>query len=374
MKKNKNTELNFLYLGEVEEQNKKEEKKQPKAKQAPKKAKTQTRKKKKEEETSDVFDFDREIVIGVTKLPTPKEKNQKKAKKQGKKETKQQVPTSNKTEPVSKAKKKKITKGGKEKKLSPPVKKKTKKVKKSHPLLKKIVKWTILLVALLAAILFFLLSPLFSITQIQVVGNSKIQAPTILSLSQIQEGENMFRISARKIEEAIKQEPYIESVKMTRKLPDKIEIQVKERVATYQIEYAGSYAYINNQGYILELTQEKMDKPVLVGIEDINQEIKPGMRLSQEGLEKMQDVLKIMDSAAANDVASLVTRIDASDKNNYILWMENEKKIVYMGDGTNLSNRMLYLKVILEDNKGLEGEIFVNGDLNTQKAFFRLKE
>lgn len=84
--------------------------------------------------------------------------------------------------------------------------------------------------------------------------------------------------------------------------------------------------------------------------------------------------MKIIESTQANGITAKINRIDISNKQNYVIYMDEEKKIVYLGDGSNLSNRMLYLKAALEDTKGLEGEIFINGDLIKEKAFFRQKE
>ena len=56
-----------------------------------------------------------------------------------------------------------------------------------------------------------------------------------------------------------------------------------------------------------------------------------------------------------------------NNKDNPNAWresLEEEKKTIYLGDKSNLSNKMLYVQVIIEENRGKEGAIFVNGDLN----------
>ena len=69
-----------------------------------------------------------------------------------------------------------------------------------------------------------------------------------------------------------------------------------------------------------------------------------------------------------------VTSIDISDKSNYSIYLNGEKKRVYLGDGSNLSNKMLYVQAIIEQEKGKEGEIFLNGDLNNGfRPYFREK-
>ena len=54
--------------------------------------------------------------------------------------------------------------------------------------------------------------------------------------------------------------------------------------------------------------------------------------------------------------------------------MEKEQKIAYLGDKSNLSNKIRYLQAIIEETKGKVGEIFVNGELNNKfKPYFREK-
>ena len=80
-----------------------------------------------------------------------------------------------------------------------------------------------------------------------------------------------------------------------------------------------------------------------------------------------------MESANSNDIGGLITRINIENKQNYTLNLEEQKKIVYLGDASNISTRMLYLKAIISETKE-EGEIFINGDLNKDNVFFRAKE
>lgn len=139
------------------------------------------------------------------------------------------------------------------------------------------------------------------------------------------------------------------------------------------LEYANSFAYINNQGYILEISEEKLNVPIIQGYTTNQEEIKNGSRINNEDLEKLSTVLKIIESANANGIGDLVSKINIENKQNYTLILDSEKKAVYLGDASNLSNRMLYLKAILEQEKGVEGEIFINGDLNKQDVYFRIK-
>ncbi len=362
MKKNKNQELNFLYLEDNDNSNDMKKKRTSKKKQVAKKEKTT--KKKKAQNENEVFNFDNEIVIGVTKLPNETKKtNTSKKKKNNNKKSSEKI------------KKVQIKKGA-DKESAPKKKQGMKKKEENRKgnAIKGLIKWTILLGALMVAFVFFMMSPLFNVEEIHVTGNSSISEDTIISLSEITIGENIYKTSKNKIIERIKQNAYIDCVEIKRVLPNIIELQVKERTATYMLEYAGSFVYINNQGYILEITNDMIDVPMITGYHTNQEELQVGSRLNEEDLNKLEMVLKIIDSSQSSGIISKINRINIENKQNYTLHMEEEKKIVYLGDASNLSSRMLYLKAVLNDTKGLEGEIFVNGDLIKEKAFFRQKQ
>lgn len=302
-------------------------------------SKNKQKKDKQQEVEKDLFQFDEEIVIGMT---TPKQNKERKNNKQ-------------KT-------KKKVTN------------KKSKKVEKhKNKITFIIMKWFILIMLLLGATLYFLMCPLFNIREIKVVGNSKISTNEIISLSEININENIFRIHIGEVKEKIKQNAYIDSVKINRYLPSKIQIEVQERIATYMLEFASAFVYINNQGYILEISEQKLEVPIIVGYKTELENIKPGNRLCEEDLEKLETVLKIVETATSYEIENTITKIDITDKKNYTLLLETEKKTVYLGDASNINTRILYLKEILEIEKGKEMLVFLNVDINNEKVYTREK-
>ena len=85
----------------------------------------------------------------------------------------------------------------------------------------------------------------------------------------------------------------------------------------------------------------------------------------------MNNISKIINYCKYNSIENKISSIDVSDNENYILNFEEDKKIVYLGDASNLSERLSLLKTILTNEKGKKGEIFMNGDLNEDKVYFR---
>ena len=100
----------------------------------------------------------------------------------------------------------------------------------------------------------------------------------------------------------------------------------------------------------------------------------PGKRLNNDDLERLEDVMKIMSSANENGLKDTITSVDIKDKNDYTIYLEENKKKVHIGNASNLSNKMLYILAIMQKEEGKEGDIYVNGDLNNKfQPYFREK-
>ena len=190
-------------------------------------------------EDDEIFNFNSEIVLGVNQEESKKE-NKKKKKNKNLKNKKTNNP---KTEPSNQNHKKK--------------KRKKKKINK------KVLGFFSILLLIIGIIVAALTAPIFNITEIQVKGNSKVATNTIISLSGLKSGENIFKFNSS-IEQKIKENRYIDTVQVSRKLPGTVNIKVEEREVKYQINLINSYVYIDKNGYILENASEKKNVPVIV--------------------------------------------------------------------------------------------------------------
>ncbi len=251
-------------------------------------------------------------------------------------------------------------------------KKKNNKRKKSKwNKIKKILIALLKLILILAIIIgigaFLFVSPVFNITEIIVENASKISENTYIVLSDIQIGENIFSISKTKITEAIKTESYVESVEIAREYPGTVVISVVERTAQYMIERSGGqYIYIDKNGYALEITSEALELPILTGITTDTDSLNPGDRIDEEDLSKFNDLIKITDGLKNNGIETNLTSIDISDEDSYVLEFSSESKTVILGDTSDLSTKMLWIKYFIQNKSGIAGTIH----LDTTNVYF----
>ena len=357
MRKSKGQTIDSFYTNKEEKIKKKNNKKPKKVKKSGSVGTQKTRKgktQKSNNEDNDIINLDNEIIIGMTLKEEPK-KDTKTKKSNGKKSK-------------SKPKDKKIVSKSKPVKKTQTAKNNKKPKKKNIKL--KIVKWIFLLAILATAIILFMLSSVFNITNITVTNNNKISEQEIISLSGLTKNENMFKVLNKKVEESIEQNPYIENVKITKTISGTVNLEVTERVATYMLKFANGYVYINNQGYMLEISQEPLELPIISGFKTPTENIKEGNRLVVEDLKELENVIKIMETAKTTSVGAIIAEIDISDPTNYKIIIPSENKTVEFGDLTNINVKILKIEYIIEQEKGKQGEIYFQG---AEKAVFREK-
>ena len=331
-KKSKEAQMNLYYMKEGQAKNSK--KKKTNNKKVEKEREKRIKQNQKQRSQKEKFDMETETVIQMTN------KNNRKKEEQKRRElTKQE-----------------------------------KKRKKRNRRIKFFIKLVLIIGLISGGIVFALTSPIFNIKNINVLNNNQLSSDTIISLSELKQEENIFKFYSKKVKDKIKENPYIENVKIHRKLPSTIEIEIEEREPNYSVDFMGKYAYINKQGYLLEISEDSKQLPILIGSSTAEENMVLGNRLDNEDLTRLEDVIKIMNSATEKKLDKMVTSIDISDKNNYSIYLEQEKKKVHLGQTNNLSNKMLYVVSIIEQEQGKEGDIYVDGDLNNKfQPYFREK-
>lgn len=326
-KKTKEGNIDLFYMNKIDGANKKN---------APRKVKKKTKKVNQtlNKSKDDIFNFDDEIVIGISDK---------------KSQAKKRVNNNSKS--------------------------KMKKRKKKKTLAMFLIKWTSILFLLIGTIIFILTTPMFNIKQININGINQLSEDEILSLSTLSIDNNIFKNSKSSIIKNIKQNPYVENVVIKRKLPNTVEINIEERQKICMLQFVNGYVYINTQGYILEISENKLDLPIIIGYKTEEDKIVPGNRLINNDLENLNNVLKIIEALKEIEVPiDKITNINISDKEDYIVYLEEEKKTIHFGDVSNLSSKILYVKSMIDGEKNKEGEIFVNGDTNGKfRRFFREK-
>ena len=250
-------------------------------------------------------------------------------------------------------------------------KNKQQKSKKKRKKISIIPKIAVLFLFIIGIGIFAFISPIFNIRKIEVNGNNKIDEDTVVSLSGINIGKNIFQISKKEVANNIKENSYINNVEIKRILPGTLKLDVEERKIAYQVKVINSYVYLDYQGYILEVSSKKEKVPLVEGFTTNQDTLLNGKRLYNNDIKLLRAILRIMETAKTSEIDNLISKISVKN-NEYILELSKENKLVYLGYATDLTNRMTYVKIIVDKEKGKTGKVFVDKDINNGfKPYFR---
>ena len=222
----------------------------------------------------------------------------------------------------------------------------------------------IVIVIITGIISYLLNSSIFNIEDIEVVGNSQLNKQEIIEQSEIKLGKSIFTVSDVISKVRIKQNGYIEDVKVIKKMPNIIKIEVKERTPEFQIRTEnGIYIYIDEQGYIIDYSQELQDLVTITGMEITEENIEKKKRLENDDLNlRLENILHIKEEMTKIGIYNQILKIQV--KNEYILSLDNLNLTINLGNATNLKDKTYYIKSIMERENGKAGTINVNGNLN----------
>lgn len=220
----------------------------------------------------------------------------------------------------------------------------------------------------LVILVLLLLSPVFNITEIRVTGNSALTAEAVIGGSGLAAGTNIFKVSAKAAEKRISTMAYVDSVKVRRRFPKAVEIQITESSEAAYVYFIGNYVGIDTNGKILEIKSKDdvIGKPVILGTNVTEFGIGGKIKIDDERKEKA--VFTILKQVELSELGPLLKTIDVADLNDIKIFTTSEAT-VNMGSMDDIIYKISFLKQILEEPGDKRGAVI---DMtNPEKVTYR---
>ena len=220
------------------------------------------------------------------------------------------------------------------------------------------------IVAMVIALTFGI-SIFFKVDVITVAGSEKYTPWTVVEASGIREGDNLLTFSkAAACGKIISSLPYVEQVRIGIKLPDTVNIEIKEIDVVYAIKDGfDSWWLINSEGKVVgpgtsadagEHTQilgVQLNSPVenqqAVAIEqsaagtstDSTEVTIPGLQQQVTGSQQLTVALSILQYLESNSSIGEIVSVDVSSLSSIVLWYGQQYQIK-LGDSTQLGYKI----------------------------------
>ena len=166
-----------------------------------------------------------------------------------------------------------------------------------------------LLVTIAAAL--FSLSPVFTVDSIEVRGNSHYTTEEIINMAHAVPGKNIiYHANKDEITAYLKQNPYIKSATVSRRLPSTLVIKVREREEKFAFRYDDDYLIMDEDGILLKKTRNKPRQTLVEG--NVVNRIKLGEPLGTEDEKKFRETVALIKAMTKADM--YFVRVDMSTR------------------------------------------------------------
>lgn len=265
-------------------------------------------------------------------------------------------------------------------------KKRYKKKKRNFKRLLFWVKFILTSALLIASIVTLALSPAFNISKIEVYGNEYCKQSDIVTATGIVIGSNGFKTIGSNVkniltfrygvaeENIIKNFPYVKSVVVRYKIPEKVKVSITERKPAFIVSYMSSKFIIDDEKYVLEAVGKQPDKklPVLNGLKFEPFEI--GQTLKLTNPEAFSDALKVIEAVKKSDeksnykMYSAINAVDVSDRGK-IRVLVDSRITVDFGNLRDIDYRVSFCKMIISEKLTKEDKGFL--DMSIENPNYR---
>lgn len=216
------------------------------------------------------------------------------------------------------------------------------KKKKSGGFFLSLLTFCIVVGAIVASVTVFL-----KVADVLVTGTTRYDPADIVETSGIETGDNMFMINKFEVAERILSEyPYIEQIKIRRKLPDTFTFEITERVASAYIESDGNRWLIDNNAYILEMLADgdAVKVPKVTGGEVVTP--RAGSELILKNQDQLPVLKEVLTALRYTSMGESISRVEI-DKLYDINLVYDDRFLVTLGDTTSLSKKIEMLRAVI---------------------------
>lgn len=200
----------------------------------------------------------------------------------------------------------------------------------------------------LAAVILVLRFAVFSVKQIVVTGNNKVSAEDVIRVSGIRQGDSMFSLNEKQIEERITSDYRLQFRYIATEMPSTVVISVREREACCWLTYCGIMYVMDKNRMVLYESENPAEQPQnLVEIKGL--EVRSNTLVGQYinlGNEAQQSIFSEL--FLEMKVLGCIDQIKEADISNTssILLVTRDGFTVGLGDRTNIHAKLRSLLLV----------------------------
>lgn len=189
----------------------------------------------------------------------------------------------------------------------------------------------------------------FKVESVEVTGNSRYSAQEIQDACGVSLGDNLYLLSKPGMVQKLHQQlPYIDEVRITRRLPNTLCVQVTEFSTVYAVEQEGTVWLLTSGGKIVETAAERGDTPLIDGCELLAPSLGGDVSFALELQNRQESLFALLTALESAELTGDVRAIHLGDPT--VLSMDyTERFTVEMPYGADYPRLLRYLTLVIEE-------------------------
>lgn len=233
--------------------------------------------------------------------------------------------------------------------------------------------YKILSVLAICAVIVVALTLFFKVDTVQVTGGDRYTKQEIVNASGIKIGDNLFLLNKFDMAERIlKKLPYIEKVRMNRKLPDTMVIDVKECSSAFAVEKGDTAWLISPSGKIVDSRKlaDAKGVPTIDGCQLTAPSVGSAMDMTTKRESQRTSLLRLMSAIQSAGVTDQVNAIHLKSTSELVMDYAGRFS-VKMPYNANYPHLVKYLRAVikqLESNETGTIDLMTDGEAHVLPA------
>jgi len=162
----------------------------------------------------------------------------------------------------------------------------------------------------------------FKIEHLNITGGSALSRDLVTEYTQIKEGMNLFSFNITKVwKDFIKYQPNVKTLRISRQLPDTLEINITDRVPLARIGRKSPFV-ADNEGCIFSLKGSARSLSVMTGYRDPG--MKPGCKLC--GTMAMA-ALEVLEVSRSSELGLFIDEVELNNPEYIVLYILDGDKV-----------------------------------------------
>ena len=189
----------------------------------------------------------------------------------------------------------------------------------------------------------------FKVESVEVTGNSRYSAQEIQDACGVSLGDNLYLLSKPDMVQRLHQQlPSIDEVRITRRLPNTLCVQVTEFSTVYAVEQEGTVWLLTSGGKIVETAAEWGDTPLIAGCELLAPSLGGDVSFALELQNRQESLFALLTALESAELTGDVRAIHLGDPT--VLSMDyTESFTVEMPYGADYPRLLRYLTLVIEE-------------------------